>query len=102
MGVPFSIRLCEKTGRMDCLDGKSPRLAKPARRGAPAVSFRGRLTARLEVVPFPFVLSGKVKGSGQECPLHMAIFGFSPFWESLPLLLSILLPFPFHFCRIET
>jgi hypothetical protein len=39
------------------------------------------LTARLEVVPFPFVLAlrfvvaaEKVKGSGQECPLHMGLF----------------------------
>jgi hypothetical protein len=64
--------------------------------------------ARLEVVPFPFVLASgnivasanDVNGSGQECPLHMDVV--SRFGNRFHVVAAILLPSLFHCHRIET
>src|SRR5260370_28304260 len=63
-------------GEMDCLDRQIPTSRKTSETWGTRSCFRGRLTARLKLYPSRLgCLLKKVKGSGQECPLHTGIFG---------------------------
>src|SRR5260370_9443852 len=74
--------LSKRVGRgdMDCLDRQITTSRKTSEAWGTRSCFRGRLTARLKLYPSRLgCLLKKVKGSGQECPLYMGMFGFFPF-----------------------